>query len=209
MIPTIPEHLRNRPTFEDIMMGFAESLSRRSTCRRLKVGCVIASTDFRRVYAIGYNGNARGGPNDCDVVGEEAVGRCGCVHAEANAAVNCDVPRHFVKVVFVTCLPCVACAKLLINMGGVERVYFRDDYRDPAAREWLQRAGVDVRMHDPAWRDQPRSVARGCEQAIDAFQDALNPELKPFLDRFERAMAELKALTPEQREHLKKKLDPH
>jgi len=67
-----------RPSFEDIFMAFAQLLSERSTCRRAHVGCVIGSLDFRQVYSIGYNGNARGGPNDCDRHGEQAVGNCGC-----------------------------------------------------------------------------------------------------------------------------------
>lgn len=64
-----------RPAFADIFMDFAVALSARSTCRRLRVGCVIASLDHRHVYGVGYNGSAAGGPNDCD--GDEP-GKCGC-----------------------------------------------------------------------------------------------------------------------------------
>ena len=55
-----------RPTFEQVYMDFAESIARRSTCRRLQVGTVITTTDFRKVLAVGYNGNASGLPNECD-----------------------------------------------------------------------------------------------------------------------------------------------
>lgn len=67
-----------RPSFHEIFMKLAWLMNERSTCRRLKVGCVITSVDHRRVYAVGYNGNASGLANDCDRVGEAAVGSCGC-----------------------------------------------------------------------------------------------------------------------------------
>src|SRR3712207_6912089 len=90
---------RARPTFESIYMKLAHVLARRSTCRRLQVGTVITSTDYRKVLAVGYNGNASGLHNDCD---REEPGNCGCLHSEENAVINCDAPRHTEKIVFVT-----------------------------------------------------------------------------------------------------------
>jgi len=130
-----------RPTFDRLLLDFAQALSQRSTCRRLQVGCVIASADHRRVYAIGYNGSAAGGPNDCD---SAEPGKCGCVHAEANACIKCDVAGELPKVVYVTDLPCVMCAKFLINMGGVQRVLYGRDYRIRDGLEWLRRAGIEA-----------------------------------------------------------------
>lgn len=138
---------RIRPSFEDIFMAFAQLLSERSTCRRASVGCVIASLDFRQVYSVGYNGNARGGPNDCDRIGEQAIGNCGCIHAEANAVVNCTTSRESTKIVLVTTLPCVACAKMMINMGGVVRVIYKTAYRSTESIEWLKRADIEVEHH--------------------------------------------------------------
>lgn len=130
--PTTPSirGMIDRPPFKKIFMNFALALAQRSTCARgTHVGCVIASHDFRQVFAIGYNGNVAGGKNDCDRHGEEAVGNCGCIHAEQNAVINCTAPRGAPKVVFVTHLPCVTCAKFLINLGGVQRVVYAADYR--------------------------------------------------------------------------------
>lgn len=118
-----------RPSFHRIYMDLAVSLSQRSTCARLSVGAVITSPDFRKVYAVGYNGNVAGGQNDCDRHGEEAVGNCGCLHAEENAVINCDTARHHEKIVFCTHLPCVMCAKRLINLGGVVQMFYKNDYR--------------------------------------------------------------------------------
>jgi dCMP deaminase len=139
---------KERPSFEGLFLDFATALAARSTCRRLHVGCVISSIDHRQVYAIGYNGNAQGGPNDCDRVGADAVGACGCIHSEANAIVNCNVDRAKDKIVYCTHLPCVGCAKLLINLGGVRRVIYRNDYRIRDSLDWFMRAGIQTHLSE-------------------------------------------------------------
>lgn len=130
-----------RPTFPALYMRLAVGLSERSTCRRLSVGCVITSTDWRYVYGVGYNGNAAGLPNDCD---SDVPGFCGCTHSETNAIVNCCAPRSADKVVFVTNLPCPACAKLLINLGGVKKVYYLNDYRIRDSVNLFARVGIEL-----------------------------------------------------------------
>ena len=115
-----------RPSFQDIYMRLAFTLAERSTCSRLKVGTVITSVDYRKVLAVGYNGNASGLPNKCD---RDEVGNCGCLHSEENAVINCDSPRLIEKIVFVTHLPCAMCAKRLINLGNIKHVYYGQDYR--------------------------------------------------------------------------------
>src|SRR5690349_21058948 len=87
-IPANRSVRNERPSFLEIFMNLAVDLSRRSTCRRLRVGTVISSVDFRSVYALGYNANATGLPNQCD---SDEPGHCGCLHSEANAIINCDV----------------------------------------------------------------------------------------------------------------------
>lgn len=133
-----------RPSFEVIFMQMAVLIARRSTCLRLQVGTIITSIDFRKVLSMGYNGNASGLPNTCDVQGEHGVGACGCLHSEENAIINCDAPRQLKKVVFVTHLPCSMCAKRLINLGNVTTVYYQEDYRKREAIDLLVGAGVPV-----------------------------------------------------------------
>jgi dCMP deaminase len=135
-----------RPTFEEIYLNLAATLARRSTCGRLKVGTVITSTDFRKVLAVGYNGNASGLPNQCD---RDEQGNCGCLHSEENAVINCDSPRTTEKYVFVTHLPCSMCAKRLINLGNVRRVYYGLDYRNRDSLALFAAVGIEVR-HLPA-----------------------------------------------------------
>jgi dCMP deaminase len=131
----------HRPSFQEIYLRLAGSLASRSTCRRLKVGTVITSVDFRKVLAVGYNGNATGLPNHCD---RDQEGNCGCLHSEENAVINCDSPRAVEKLVFVTHLPCVMCAKRLINLGNVRHVYYGLDYRNRASLELFAQVGIGV-----------------------------------------------------------------
>lgn len=137
----ITEVKKTRPSFEEIYMQLALTLAERSTCTRLNVGTVITSTDFRKVLAVGYNGNAAGLPNQCD---RSEPGNCGCLHSEENAVINCDAPRFVEKFVFVTHLPCVACAKRLINLGGVKKVFYRNSYRCDASVNLLKSVDIEV-----------------------------------------------------------------
>ncbi len=137
--------IKNRPSFETIYLNLARTLAARSTCSRLNVGTVITSTDYRKVLAVGYNGNATGLPNRCD---REEPGNCGCLHSEENAVINCDSPRQVEKIVFVTHLPCVTCAKRLINLGNVRHVYYGEDYRIRDSIELLESVGIAVKQLD-------------------------------------------------------------
>jgi dCMP deaminase len=135
---------KKRPSFQEIYMNLALSLAERSTCSRLKVGCVIASEDFRHVYAVGYNGNASGMSNSCARPTE--AGNCGCLHAEDNATVNNAAPRTAPKVVFVTAAPCEMCAKRLVNMGNVKKVYYAGSYRSNAGLLVLKECGIETEL---------------------------------------------------------------
>jgi dCMP deaminase len=136
-----------RPSFPEIYMRLARTLAARSTCGRLQVGTVITSTDFRKVLAVGYNGNATGLTNGCD---REEAGNCGCLHSEENAVINCDSPRLVEKIVFVTHLPCVQCAKRLINLGNVKKVYYDQEYRVRDSLAVLAMVGIGVERLTPA-----------------------------------------------------------
>lgn len=131
----------SRQSFEEIYMCLAENLAKRSSCKRLCVGTVISSTDFRKIYAVGYNGNATGLSNTCD---RDESGNCGCLHSEENAVINCDVLRSLPKYVFVTHMPCVACAKRLINLGNVVKLWYRRPYRKTDGIELLEKVGIEV-----------------------------------------------------------------
>lgn len=135
----------------EVYMRMAEELAKRSTCARLQVGTVITGPELENVFAIGYNGNARGFPNACD---SPEAGKCGCIHSEQNALVK--APGHLPdKVAFVTASPCVMCAKLMIQ-ANVRWVFYRTAYRDPSGVEVLEAGGVTV-VEYARWSEEWRS----------------------------------------------------
>jgi len=147
---TIDEVSVTRPPIFEVYMRMAEELAKRSTCARLKVGTVIVDRHLENVVAIGYNGNARRFPNECD--GPDP-GACGCIHSEQNALVK--APGSMLdKVAFVTASPCVTCAKLLIQ-GNISHLFYREIYRDPSGLEVLERAGVTP-VHYVRWMEDWR-----------------------------------------------------
>lgn len=127
-------------------MNLAEQFASRSTCQRKAVGCVITSTDYRKVLAVGYNGNATGLHNCCDNPNEK--GQCGCLHAEINALISYDSPRLTDKFVFTTCAPCRMCAKGLINLGNIKKVIYKESYWDQGGLELLINAGIQVEQYN-------------------------------------------------------------
>jgi len=129
-----------------IWLDLAESIAvGRSSCQRAQVGCVITPADSTRVLAIGYNGTYRGGPNEC--LGDPSVpGGCECIHAEDNALVKLDYTEPS-KVAYITTMPCLKCAQLLIN-AGIDMVYYSSNYRASAGIDLLQKVGIPVHAVD-------------------------------------------------------------
>lgn len=132
-----------RPTLEELMMRVAELMSSRSTCDRLQVGCVITDIGMTTIYSIGYNGNYRGGPNECD---REDEGNCGCLHAEDNALVKLRTETKNL-LLFTTHSPCPACAKRIVNQGNIHSVFYGEMYRDQSCFEILKAGDVQPTYH--------------------------------------------------------------
>lgn len=130
----------SRPAFSEIWMRLAHDIARRSTCKRLSVGVVVASEDNRRVYAIGYNGSPAGMPHDCS--GEPSV--CGCSHAEMAASASCTTQREAPKIVYQTHSPCRLCASIWLHLGGVTKLYYASEYRSRDGLDLLERAGINT-----------------------------------------------------------------
>lgn len=99
------------------MSTLAASVAEASPCNRAAVGCVLTTLDLQ-VVSYGYNGVAKGLPNQCLRHGEIAVGNCGCVHAEQNAVAKAGSP-DLPKIAFITMPPCERCASLIVNAGVV------------------------------------------------------------------------------------------
>ena len=132
-----------RPRWDDVWMDFAGLISQRSSDPKFKVGCCIVTQDNCQVLAIGYNGDHKGGSNQRDSL---EPGNSGFIHAEINALIKLDYNSPKKKTLYITLSPCRQCAKAIIN-GGIDRVIFRDLYRDQSGIELLQLHNIEARQY--------------------------------------------------------------
>lgn len=133
-----------RLSFDDIFIEFAFLLSKRSTCSRARVGCIVTSFNNDSILSMGYNGNYRGGPNKCD---SDELGNCGCLHAEDNCLIKMNFNDASRKKMYTTTSPCIICAKRIINAGISEVIYF-NEYRKSDGIDLLTSSNICVRKYD-------------------------------------------------------------
>ena len=121
-------------------MDFAGNIARRSSDPSFKVGCCIVSKDNCQVLSIGYNGDHKGGTNERESMDP---GCSGFIHAEINALIKLDYNNPKEKCLYITLSPCRQCAKAIIN-GGIDRVVYRDAYRDTSGIELLRAHKIET-----------------------------------------------------------------
>ena len=82
-----------RPTWDQVWISFAKTISERSYDPRNKVGAVIVTEDNTQVLSIGYNGGWAGGPNEVRAwtlpKGSTAIEAAGTIHS--------DLARGFIR----------------------------------------------------------------------------------------------------------------
>lgn len=148
-----------RPDWDTYFMDMARLAARRSSCLRRAVGAVLVKE--RRLLATGYNG-VPSGVIHCDATGclreklEVPSGErhelCRGLHAEQNAIIQAALHGVSTRdaILYCTNLPCIICAKMLIN-SGVRRVVYLDGYSDPLTEQMLSEVGMElVRMEGSA-----------------------------------------------------------
>lgn len=131
---------------EQMFMDIAEIVAKRSACLRNNVGCVIVNPE-NNIVAIGYNGPAAGVPQ-CRP--EQCQAGCDiAIHAEDNAILR--MPTKYdsfgtpIKYsLYVTVSPCKECAKLIVQRGDVDKVYYRYPYRISDGIYYLLSKGIKV-----------------------------------------------------------------
>lgn len=136
-------------------MTMATTLSRLSTCHRLKVGAVLLRPDGS-VAGVGYNGALPGQPH-CDEATCNPSSRCFRTrHAERSAL---DYSTGDIAAAYVTHEPCLRCTQDLIARG-CRSVYYCEGYAiadvaEAAARAW------HVYINGVAWRQMGEVDDRG------------------------------------------------
>ena len=124
-------------------MATASLIAQRSYDPRYQVGVVIVSEDNTQVFAVGYNGNYKGGPNEVE---SEVPGESGMIHAEINALLKMDYNNPKKKIMYVTLSPCRMCAKAIVN-AGFDSVVYDEEYRDTSGLTLLKDAGIHVKRY--------------------------------------------------------------
>ncbi|MDX2066354.1 MAG: cytidine/deoxycytidylate deaminase family protein [Fimbriimonadaceae bacterium] len=158
-----------RPSWDSYFMQIAHLVATRATCPRRSVGAVLVRD--RHVLATGYNGAPSGLPH-CPENGQTTDWPGGCLraghcirslHAEQNAllqAAKLGVPCDGATI-YVTCQPCNACAKMIIN-AGITRVIYEGDYPDEFSKELFHYARLEVlRFRDGALEPVDLAIAAG------------------------------------------------
>lgn len=129
-----------RPSWHNVWMDFAHSISKRSYDLRHQVGAVVVTGDNTQVIAVGYNGNYSGGPNESESL---EPGESGMIHAEINALLKMDYNNPKKKIMYVTLSPCRMCSKAIVN-SGIDTVVYDEVYRDSSGLDILLEGGVSV-----------------------------------------------------------------
>ena len=111
-----------------------------SYCKRRQVGALIVKE--KMIISDGFNGTPAGFENIC----EDETGRTKpyVLHAEANAITKVARSNNSSEgaTLYVTCSPCIECAKLIIQ-AGIKRVVYCEEYRSNEGLQLLQRVGIE------------------------------------------------------------------
>ena len=145
-----------RPSWLDYFMGISHLVASRSTCSRRHVGAVLVKD--KHILTTGYNGVPSGIPH-CEEVGclrqeknipsGERHELCRGLHAEQNTIIQAALYGISIKgaTLYSTHLPCIVCAKMLIN-AKIKEIIYEEGYPDPLALKMLEDAGIPITKID-------------------------------------------------------------
>ena len=138
-------------------MKTAKLFAEHSSAVRKKVGAVIVKDD--RIISIGYNGMPSGWDNNCEdeighvlddngyTVEARLKTKPEVLHAESNAIAKLAKSTESGNgaSMFITCAPCVECAKM-IYQSGIKEVFYEEEYRSNDGIDFLNKCGLSIRQ---------------------------------------------------------------
>jgi dCMP deaminase len=125
-----------------------------SSARRKHVGAIIVKDD--RIISIGYNGMPSGWDNNCedeisypDAEGVTLRTKPEVLHAESNAIAKLakSTESGDGASMFITCSPCIECAKMIYQVG-IKEVFYGEDYKSDAGLAFLNKCGIKLMKLD-------------------------------------------------------------
>ena len=145
-----------RTSWDVYFLDMAKLASTRATCRRAQHGAILVQD--RAIISTGYNGAPRS-ITSCDerpvcfraeagIAPGEKYELCHAVHAEQNAIALAAKNGHRTagSTLYVTGLPCLICARIIIN-AGITRVVFdctEGRYTDLGTLDLFTKAGIST-----------------------------------------------------------------
>jgi len=141
----------------DTYMKTAKLFAEHSSAVRKKVGAVVVKND--RIISIGYNGMPSGWDNDCEdeighvlddngyTVETRLKTKPEVLHAESNAIAKLakSTESGDGASMFITCSPCIECAKMIFQ-SGIKEVFYGEEYRNNDGINFLNKCGITVRQ---------------------------------------------------------------
>ena len=133
-------------------MQTAKIFAELSSAKRKHVGAVVVKDD--RIISIGYNGMPSGWDNNCEVITHtDFTGtvitktKPEVLHAESNAIAKLakSTESGDGASMFITCAPCMDCAKMIFQ-SGIKEVFYGEDYRDADGIRFLNKCGITVKQ---------------------------------------------------------------
>ena len=131
----------SRPSWDEYFKEIVQITSKRSSCERLKVGCLLVKDN--RIISQGYNGFLSGAPHESIVRDnhEQAT-----VHAEQNALADCAKRGVSCNncTAYVTHYPCIICTRLLLA-SGISQIKYIEDYKnDELVKHFCDQKNVNI-----------------------------------------------------------------
>jgi len=134
-------NLNKRLEWDEYFMAIALLVSKRSSCHRLHVGCILVQNN--RIISSGYNGHL---PN----TKHRSVIRNNheqmTVHAEVNSIIDCAKRNVSTNnaTAYITHFPCLNCYKSLIS-GGIKKIIYNENYKnDPLVNELSKELNIEI-----------------------------------------------------------------
>ena len=138
----------NMPTINDLYSTYIEVAylhSKLSKALRLKVGaCLVTSSG---ICIPGYNGTPSGTDNSCETSDffAKLSTKQEVIHAELNCILKCakEGVSCTGATMYITHAPCRACSAMILQ-SGIEKVVYREAYRDDSGVKYLRDNQVEV-----------------------------------------------------------------
>lgn len=135
------KNLDSRLNWNEYFITIAYLVSKRSSCHRLNVGCILVKDN--RIISSGYNGHLPKTEHRSIIRNNHEQLT---IHAEMNSIMDCakrSVSSND-SIAYITHFPCLNCFKGLVT-SGIKKIYYAEDYKnDNIVYELSEEANIEI-----------------------------------------------------------------